>query len=73
MEKTVLELAQLIGGKVVGNESLVITETRGFEQAAPQSITFAIGEYVEHLGLCKAGAVIRARSAQCTDDTNHCR
>ena len=44
MEKTVLELAQLIGGKVVGNESLVITETRGFEQAAPQSITFAIGE-----------------------------
>ena len=46
VEKTVLELAQLIGGKVVGNESLVITETRGFEQAAPQSITFAIGEYV---------------------------
>ena len=58
MEKTVLELAQLIGGKVVGDETLVITETRGFEQAAPQSITFAIGEYVEHIGLCKAGAVI---------------
>lgn len=63
MEKTVLELAQLIGGKVVGNESLVITETRGFEQAAPQSITFAIGEYVEHIGLCKAGAVILEQEA----------
>ena len=63
MEKTVLELAQLIGGKVVGNESLVITETRGFEQAAPQSITFAIGEYVEHIGLCKAGALILEQEA----------
>ena len=63
MEKTVLELAQLIGGKVVGNESLVITETRGFEQAAPQSITFAIGEYVEHIGLCKAGVVILEQEA----------
>lgn len=58
MEKTVLELSQLIGGKVIGDESLVITETRGFEQAAPQAITFAIGEYVEHISLCKAGAII---------------
>ena len=63
MEKTVLELAQLIGGKVIGDESLVITETRGFEQAAPQAITFAIGEYVEHIGLCKAGAVILEQEA----------
>ena len=27
-------------------------------QAVKQSITFAIGEYVEHIALCQAGAVI---------------
>ena len=58
MEKTLQELATLVGGRVVGDESIVITETRGFEQAVKQSITFAIGEYVEHIVLCQAGAVI---------------
>ena len=58
MEKTLQELATLVGGRVVGDESIVITETRGFEQAVKQSITFAIGEYVEHIALCQAGAVI---------------
>ena len=58
MEKTLKELATLVGGRVVGDESIVITETRGFEQAVKQSITFAIGEYVEHIALCQAGAVI---------------
>lgn len=58
MDKTVLELATLVNGRVVGDESVVITETRGFEQSVPQAITFAIGEYVEYIGLCKAGAII---------------
>ena len=52
MEKTVLELAQLSWwSRWLVMNLLVITETRGFEQAAPQSITFAIGEYVEHIAL----------------------
>ena len=42
MEKTLQELATLVGGRVVGDESIVITETRGFEQAVKQSITFAM-------------------------------
>ncbi len=58
MEKTLQELATLVGGRVIGDESIVITETRSFEQAVKQSITFAIGEYVEHIALCQAGAVI---------------
>ena len=48
MEKTLQELATLVGGRVIGDTSIVITETRSFEQAVKQSITFAIGEYVEH-------------------------
>ena len=58
MEKTLQELAKLVGGQLIGDESIVITETRSFEQAVKQSITFAIGEYVEHIALCQAGAVI---------------
>ena len=58
MEKTLQELATLVGGRVIGDTSIVITETRSFEQAVKQSITFAIGEYVEHIALCQAGAVI---------------
>ena len=58
MEKTLQELATLVGGHVIGDESIVITETRSFDQAAKQSITFAVGEYVEHIALCQAGAVI---------------
>ena len=58
MEKTLQELANLVGGQLIGDESIVITETRSFEQAVKQSITFAIGEYVEHIALCQAGAVI---------------
>ena len=58
MEKTLQELATLVGGRVVGDGSIVITETRSFEQAVKQSITFAVGEYVEHIALCQAGAVI---------------
>ena len=58
MEKTLQELANLVSGQLIGDESIVITETRSFEQAVKQSITFAIGEYVEHIALCQAGAVI---------------
>lgn len=58
MEKTLQELATLVGGRVIGDASIVITETRSFEQAVKQSITFAVGEYVEHIALCQAGAVI---------------
>ena len=58
LEKTLQELANLVGGQLIGDESIVITETRSFEQAVKQSITFAIGEYVEHIALCQAGAVI---------------
>ena len=50
MEKTLQELANLVGGQLIGDESIVITETRSFEQAVKQSITFAIGEYVEKNG-----------------------
>ena len=48
MEKTLQELATLVGGRVIGDASIVITETRSFEQAVKQSIPFAVGESVEY-------------------------
>lgn len=58
MEKTVLELAKLINGRIVGDDSIIVTEARSFDQAVPQSITFAVGDYVDHIGQCKAGVII---------------
>ena len=42
MEKLYRNSATLVGGRVVGDESIVITETRGFEQAVKQSITLLL-------------------------------
>ncbi|MDY3974475.1 UDP-3-O-(3-hydroxymyristoyl)glucosamine N-acyltransferase [uncultured Veillonella sp.] len=58
MKYTVEELAQKVQGKLVGNGQVVIEETRSLEQAAPQAISFAIGEYCGFVGQSKAGAVI---------------
>lgn len=58
MKYTVEELAQKVGGKLVGDGQVVIEETRSLEHGAPQAISFAIGDYCEFVGQSKAGAVI---------------
>ncbi|SUP42484.1 UDP-3-O-(3-hydroxymyristoyl)glucosamine N-acyltransferase [Veillonella criceti] len=58
MTYTVEELANSVQGKVVGDGSIEIAETRSLDQAAPQAISFAVGEYCEYVGQSKAGAVI---------------
>ena len=46
MEKTLQELATLVGGRVVGDGSIVITETRSFEQAVKAPSAFSINSGV---------------------------
>ena len=58
MNHTVDQLARLVKGQVIGDGSCSIEETRSLEQAAPNSITFAVGDYVEFISQSKAGAVI---------------
>ncbi len=58
MEYTVNELARRVNGKVVGDGSVIIEETRGLDQAGAKSISFAVGEHCEYIPQAKAGAVI---------------
>ena len=66
MKYTVEELAKSVEGKVVGDGSVEITETRGLDQAAPQAISFAIGEYCEH------GRAKQSRRCHCRSTVGRC-
>jgi UDP-3-O-[3-hydroxymyristoyl] glucosamine N-acyltransferase len=59
MELTVREIAELIRGKVVGDEDVIIRGVAPFDDAGPDHITFAVTpEYKKRLVETKAGAVI---------------
>lgn len=58
MKFTVQELAERVDGSVIGDGSVVIEETRSLDQAAPQAVTFAVGDYREAVPASKAGAVL---------------
>ncbi len=59
MKYTVKELAAKIDGQVIGDDKAVIEETRGLTQATAHSISFAVGEFLDHLAEVKtAGAVV---------------
>jgi UDP-3-O-[3-hydroxymyristoyl] glucosamine N-acyltransferase len=57
--KTLSELAQLVGGRVVGDGRTVIDKVASIEEAGPGEITFlANPRYQSLLASCKASAVI---------------
>lgn len=59
MNKTVGEIARLVGGKVAGNGELVITGISGIREADSGDITFlAHPKYAPLLSLTKASAII---------------
>lgn len=59
------ELAEYVGGEVVGDPDLEISGVLPFEDAGPQEITLA-GQrrYLEQLETCRAGAVIVSRESE---------
>jgi UDP-3-O-[3-hydroxymyristoyl] glucosamine N-acyltransferase len=57
--KTLSELAQKVGGKVVGDGEVVIRSVSPIEEAGPGEITFLSNpRYQTYLGRCRASAVI---------------
>ncbi len=62
--KTLDELADHVGGRVIGDGSVVIHEVAPIDEAAPGEITFLSNpRYQKYLGECKASAVIVGRGA----------
>lgn len=58
MKKTVGDIADIIGGTVYGDPSVVIEDVKSAESAGPHHITFARGIYAEHIEEMKAGAIL---------------
>ncbi len=59
VRRTLSELSHLVGGRVVGNESVEIGRVASIEEAGPGDLTFlAHSRYRLYLASCKASAII---------------
>jgi UDP-3-O-[3-hydroxymyristoyl] glucosamine N-acyltransferase len=58
LKKTLSELAQLLGGTVVGDGNIEIVGVTNIEGATAADITFAVAPHLDKAALCSAGAVI---------------
>lgn len=58
MKKTLLEIAQLIDGNILGEAELTITGVTSIEQAGQSDLTFAVEPYLGTGEHCAAAAVI---------------
>jgi len=62
MQKTLKEIAELIEGEVVGNESIVITGVCGIKEACEGDITFVANpKYIGYIETTRATAIITSR------------
>ncbi|MDD4899026.1 MAG: UDP-3-O-(3-hydroxymyristoyl)glucosamine N-acyltransferase [Candidatus Omnitrophica bacterium] len=65
MKKTLQEIAELIGGEIVGNEKIVITGVCGIKEANPGDITFlANPKYAPFIEKTQASAIITSRDIE---------
>lgn len=59
MEKTLRELAELVGGRVIGDPSVVISGISGIKEAGPNYITFVSNpKYATYIQTTEAAAII---------------
>lgn len=60
MQKTLAEIATLVGGELQGqyDENLIITGATGIDLAGPNDVTFAVEPHLEEAAACNAAAVI---------------
>ena len=59
MEKTLREIAQLVGGEILGDYgSLIISGVTNIADAGPEDITFAVAPHLEKAQHCNAAAVL---------------
>ncbi|MDD2751724.1 MAG: UDP-3-O-(3-hydroxymyristoyl)glucosamine N-acyltransferase [Candidatus Omnitrophica bacterium] len=65
MKKTLQEIAELIGGEIVGNDKVVITGVCGIKEANPGDITFlANPKYAPFIEKTQASAIITSREIE---------
>ncbi len=58
-EKTIAEIAAMVGGTVHGDENAIIRGVASFEEAAGGEITFVSDKkYLKNIGACRASALI---------------
>ena len=58
MQKTLEEIAGIVGGKIVGDKSTMITGVTNIALAGANDITFAVEPHLAEAEACQAGAVI---------------
>lgn len=69
--KSLADLADLVGGRVVGDADVTIKRVSSIEDAGPGDITFlAHPRYRPHLAACNAGAVIVAHDLRADTSLN---
>lgn len=69
MKRTVKELAEFLGGSVIGDGTRIIEDVKGLAEAAAGDITFAVDPYTEYLPNVHAGAVIVEKEVPAGDNT----
>jgi len=69
VKKTVKELAQFLGGTVIGDENREISDVKGLAEAGSDDISFAVEPYTEYLPQVHAGAVITEKEYPAGDNT----
>lgn len=69
MKKTVQDIAEFLGGTVIGNGEKEIVDIKGLAEAGADDVTFAVDPYTEFLPKVHAGAVIVAKEVPCGDNT----
>ncbi len=58
MKKTAAELAEITGGTLYGDGSVIIDDVCSAESAGPSHVTFARGVYAEHIEEMQAGVIL---------------
>lgn len=69
MKKTIKELAQFLGGTVIGDENREISDVKGLAEAGSDDISFAVEPYTEYLPQVHAGAVITEKEYPAGNNT----
>lgn len=65
MEKTLEELAELLGGTLEASDAkMIIKGVNGLEEATKEQISFAVPPHIESAGLSKAGALVLPKDAE---------
>ncbi|OCL25625.1 UDP-3-O-(3-hydroxymyristoyl)glucosamine N-acyltransferase [Orenia metallireducens] len=70
MKRTLREIANLVGGKIIGDEDIEIKGVGGAENASSGDITFALNEEFLKLAQQKAGAVLIVDTLATEDSPN---